>query len=156
MASSGVQSAKGGSTGGASAYALRILALMLGAFLVFNGLDKLSWFLDSSILAGRLEGWLASAAPESRWYIETVAMPGVPIFARVVPIAELAAGAALIVGFWTRLAAFMALAMVANFHLARGLFFSVEFLTDGVGFPVLGALLALAIAGARLPFSVSK
>ncbi len=153
MAGSG---AKGGSTGGTSAYALRILALMLGAFFVSNGVDKLSWFLDSSILAGRLDGWLASAAPPSQWYIETVARPGVPLFARVVPIAELAAGAALIVGFWTRLAAFMALAMVANFHLARGLFFSGEFLTDGVGFPVLGALLALAIAGARLPFSVSK
>jgi uncharacterized membrane protein YphA (DoxX/SURF4 family) len=129
---------------------------MLGAFLVFNGMDKLSWFLDGSILAGRLDGWLASAAPASRWYLETVAMPGVPLFARVVPTAELAAGAALIVGFWTRLAAFMALAMVVNFHLARGLFFSGEFLTDGVGFPVLGALLALTIAGTRLPFSISR
>jgi uncharacterized membrane protein YphA (DoxX/SURF4 family) len=85
-----------------------------------------------------------------------VAKPGVPLFARVVPIAELSAGTALIIGFWTRLAALMALAMVVNFHLARGLFFSSEFLTDGVGFPVLGALIALAIAGARLPFSVSK
>lgn len=147
---------KGASTGGASAYVLRILAVMLGAFLIFNGLDKLSWFLDSSILDERLDGWLASAAPASQWYIETVAKPGVPLFARVVPIAELSAGTALIVGFWTRLAALMALAMVANFHLARGLFFSGEFLTDGVGFPVLGALLALAIAGTRLPFSVSK
>jgi uncharacterized membrane protein YphA (DoxX/SURF4 family) len=156
MASAGALGGRGGSTGGASAYALRILALMLGAFFVFNGIDKLSWFLDSSILAGRLDGWLASAAPASRWYLETVAMPGIPLFARVVPIAELAAGAALIVGFWTRLAAFMALAMVANFHLARGLFFSGEFLTDGVGFPVLGALLALAIAGVRLPWSVSR
>jgi uncharacterized membrane protein YphA (DoxX/SURF4 family) len=147
---------KNASAGGASAYALRILAVMLGAFLIFNGLDKLSWFLDSSILAERLDGWLASAAPPSEWYIETVAKPGVPLFARVVPIAELAAGTALIIGFWTRLAAFMALAMVANIHLARGLFFSGEFLTDGVGFPVLGGLLALAIAGTRLPFSVSK
>jgi uncharacterized membrane protein YphA (DoxX/SURF4 family) len=147
---------KSASTGGTSAYALRILAVMLGAFLIFNGLEKLSWFLDSSILAERLDGWLASAAPASQWYIETVAKPGVPLFARVVPIAELSAGTALIVGFWTRLAAWMALAMVANFHLARGLFFSGEFLTDGLGFPVLGALLALAIAGTRLPFSVSK
>lgn len=149
-------SLKGRSTGGAPAYALRILALMLGAFFVFNGIDKLSWFLDSSILAERLDGWLASAAPPSQWYIETVARPGVPLFARVVPIAELAAGAALIVGFWPRLAAFMAFAMVANFHVARGIFFSRDFLTDGVGLPVLGALLALAIADARLPFSVSK
>jgi uncharacterized membrane protein YphA (DoxX/SURF4 family) len=139
-----------------TAYALRALALMLGAFFIFNGLDKLSWFLDSSILDERLDGWLASATPVSRWYIETVARPGVPLFARVVPIAELAAGTALVVGFWTRVAAFTALAMVANFHVARGLFFSREFLTDGVGFPVLGALIALAIAGSRLPFTLSK
>ena len=140
----------------ATAYGLRVLALMMGAFFIFNGLDKSSWFLDSSILAERLDGWFASAAPASRWYIETVARPGVPLFARVVPIAELAAGTAFILGFWTRLAAFMALAMVVNFHIARGLFFSREFLTDGVGFPVLGALIALAIAGSRLPFTLSK
>jgi uncharacterized membrane protein YphA (DoxX/SURF4 family) len=147
---------RGGPTGGAASYALRVLAVMLGAFFIFNGLDKLSWFVDSGILAGRLDGWLDGASPATRWYVETVAKPGVPLFARVVPIAELSAGTALIVGFWTRLAAFMALAMVANFHLARGLFFSREFLTDGVGFPVLGALLALAIAGSRLPFTLSK
>ena len=36
------------------------------------------------------------------------------------------------------------------------MFHSGEFLTDGVGFPVVGGLLALTIAGTRLPFSVSK
>jgi hypothetical protein len=36
------------------------------------------------------------------------------------------------------------------------MFHSGEFLTDGVGFPVVGGLLALAIAGTRLPFSLSK
>ena len=46
--------------------------------------------------------------------------------------------------------------MVANFNFARGMFHSGEFLTDGVGFPVVGALLALAIAGSQLPFSLTK
>ena len=147
---------KAASTGGPSGYALRLLAFALGVFLIFNGLDKLSWLLDSSILAERLEGWLASAHPASRWYVENVAVPGVPLFARVVPLAELAVGAALVLGFWTRLAASMALLMVTNFHLARGLFFSTEILTDGVGLPVLGSLIALAMAGARLPLSVSR
>jgi uncharacterized membrane protein YphA (DoxX/SURF4 family) len=148
--------AKPVSVGGPSGYALRFLALAMGVFFIFNGLDKLPWFLDSGILSDRLDGWQASAHPASRWYIEKIAVPGVPLFARIVPLAEFAAGAALVFGFWTRLAAMMALFMVANFHVARGLFFSTEILTDGVGLPVLGALLTLAVAGARLPFSVSK
>jgi uncharacterized membrane protein YphA (DoxX/SURF4 family) len=136
--------------------ALRVLGLAIGLFFLFNGLDKRAWFLDSSILSERLDGWLENAAPSVRWYIETLAAPGIPLFARLVPLAELLAGAALIVGFWTRLAAFLALMMVANFNFARGMFHSGEFLTDGVGFPVVGGLLALTIAGARLPFSLSK
>jgi uncharacterized membrane protein YphA (DoxX/SURF4 family) len=146
---------RGRPAGGAHAYALRLLAVMVGLFFLFNGLDKLAWFADSGILAERLDGWLENAPPASRWYIETVAAPGVPLFARLVPLAELSAAAALIAGFWTRLTALVALFMVANFHLARALFFSAEFLTDGVGFPVLGALLALVVGGSRLPFSAS-
>jgi uncharacterized membrane protein YphA (DoxX/SURF4 family) len=136
--------------------ALRVLGLAIGLFFLFNGLDKRTWFLDSSILDERLREWLENASPSVRWYIETLAAPGVPLFARLVPLAELLTGAALIAGFWTRLAAFLALMMVANFNFARGMFHSGEFLTDGVGFPVIGALLALTIAGTRLPFSVSK
>lgn len=149
---------KGQSGGGgrAAGYGLRALALMLGVFFIFNSLDKLAWFTDSGILARRLQEWLQDAPPSTRWYIETVAAPGVPLFARVVPLAEFSTGVALIVGFWTRLAAALAFLMVANFHVARGLFYDWEFLLDGVGLPVLGGLLALAIGGSRLPFSVSK
>jgi uncharacterized membrane protein YphA (DoxX/SURF4 family) len=136
--------------------ALRVLGVAIGLFFLFNGLDKRTWFLDSTILSERLDGWVENAAPSVRWYIETLAAPGIPLFARLVPLAELLTGAALIVGFWTRLAAFLALMMVANFDFARGMFHSGEFLTDGVGFPVVGGLLALTIAGARLPFSLSK
>ena len=136
--------------------ALRALAVALGLFLIFNGLDKLAWFADSTILAARLQAWTANATAPTRWYIETVAVPGIPLFARVVPIAELSTGVALILGFRVRVAALIALVMVSNFHVARGLFFSREFLTDGVGLPVMGALVALIIAGARLPWSVTK
>jgi uncharacterized membrane protein YphA (DoxX/SURF4 family) len=141
---------------GPYAAALRVLGLAVGLFFLFNGLDKRAWLFDSSLLEERLREWLENAAPSVRWYIETLATPGVPLFARLVPLAELLTGAALIVGFWTRLAAFLALMMVANFNFARGMFHSGEFLTDGVGFPVTGALLALTLAGTRLPFSVSK
>jgi uncharacterized membrane protein YphA (DoxX/SURF4 family) len=133
-----------------------VLGFTLGLFFLFNGLDKTSWFFDSAILSERLEEWRRDATPSVGWYIETIATPGVPLFARIVPLAELLTGAALIAGFWTRLAAFLALMMVANFDFARGMFHSGEFLTDGVGFPVLGALLALVIAGSQLPFSVTR
>ena len=82
--------------GGVGAYGLRALALMLGVFFLFNGLDKLAWFADSSVLAQRLEGWLQDAAPSTRRYLEIVAAPGVPVFARLVPLAELTTGLALI------------------------------------------------------------
>ena len=145
------QSARGRS----GAYGLRALAVMIGVFFVFNGLDKLAWFADSGILAQRLQEWMQDAAPSTRWYIETVAVPGVPLFARLVPLAELSTGVALILGFWTRMVAGLAFLMVVNFHLARGFFYEWAFLTDGTGLPVLGGLLALAIDGTRLPFSAS-
>jgi uncharacterized membrane protein YphA (DoxX/SURF4 family) len=129
--------------------------LLVGAFFVSQGVSKLPWFVDSGILSERLQGWMRNApAPSVRWYIETIAMPGVPLFARLVPLAELATGAALIVGFWPRLTAAVALAMVANFHFALGSYFSWEFLIDGAGLPVMAALLALAVGGTRLPWSV--
>ena len=148
--------ARATSAGGSCAAALRVLGFAVGLFFLFNGLDKAAWFLDSAILDDRLDGWLENAPPTVQWYIETLAAPAVPLFARIVPVAELLTGAALILGFWTRLAAFLALMMVANFNFARGMFHSGEFLTDGVGFPVVGALLALAIAGSQLPFSLTK
>jgi len=148
---------RGQSAGGRSgAYGLRALAVMLGAFFVFNGLDKLAWFADSGFLAQRLEEWMQGAAPSTRWYIETVAVPGVPLFARLVPLAELSAGVALILGFWTSMVAVLAFLMVVNFHFARGFFYQWEFLMDGTSLPVLGGLLALAIGGTRMPFSVSE
>lgn len=145
-----------GMPAGAYAIGLRVLACMLGLFFIFNALDKMAWLTDSGILAERLRGWLENAPPGTRWYIETVAMPGVPLFARLVPVAELTAGASLVLGFWTRLAATVAFLMVANFHIARGFIYAPEFLIDGTGFPVLGGLLALAIGGSRLPLSISR
>ena len=149
---------KGQSTtqGRAGAYGLRALAFMLGVFFVFHALDKIAWFADSSILAQRLDGWLKNAAPSTRWYIETVAVPGIPLFARLVPLAELSTGVALILGFWPRLVAALAFLMVANFHFARGAFYTWAFPLDGTGLPVLGGLLALALGASRLPLSFSK
>lgn len=135
---------------------LVVLRICLGVFLIFEGLDKLAWLTDSSILVGRLQQWLTTAGPYSRWYIETVCLPGAAVFARLVLLGELAAGTALILGFWTRVAAILAFLMVLNFHVASGLVFQYRFLTNGYALPVLGGLLALALGGARLPLSLKR
>ena len=134
--------------------ALRVLAVFLGVFLVFQGLGKLAWFGDSGPLSGALQGWLKDAPPASRWYLETFAIPGVPMFARLVVLGELFGGLALIAGFWTRLAAGAVFLMVLNFHVASGAIFQYRFLTNAFGLPVLGGLLAVAIGGTRLPWVI--
>jgi uncharacterized membrane protein YphA (DoxX/SURF4 family) len=150
-----VRARTGGTAAGpGAARGLRMLALFLGVFLIFEGIGKLAWLGDSGALSQQLQGWLKGAPPGSRWYLETFAIPGVPMFARLVVVGELLAGTALVVGFWTRLAATLAFLMVLNFHFASGRLFQYAFLTNGYGLPVLGGLLALAIGGAQLPWSV--
>jgi uncharacterized membrane protein YphA (DoxX/SURF4 family) len=136
--------------------ALRILSVALGVFLIFMGLDKIEWLTDSGILLGRLQEWRDVARPLARWYLEVVAIPGAPIFARLVVLAELAAGSALVLGIKVRLAATLALLMVINFHFASDVMLRYDYLINAYGLPILGGLLALAVGGARLPFSVSK
>ena len=137
--------------------ALRILSLALGTFLIFMSIDKVAWLADGTILARRLEEWRGMAGPMARWYLETVAIPGAPIFARVVVLAEFAAGTALILGTRVRLAAALAFLMILNFHFAADLIFHYSYLINAYGLPILGGLLTLvAGGGTRLPFSVSK
>jgi uncharacterized membrane protein YphA (DoxX/SURF4 family) len=136
--------------------ALRIVSVALGVFLIFMGLDKIDWLTDSGFLMERLQEWRDSARPLPRWYLENVALPGAPIFARVIPIAELTAGSALVLGLKVRLAAAFALLMVLNFHFASDIIVRYDYLINAYGLPILGGLLALAVGGARLPFSLSK
>jgi uncharacterized membrane protein YphA (DoxX/SURF4 family) len=146
--------ARTGGGSGTGAAGLRVLAICLGVFLIFEGLGKLAWLGNSGLLSQQLQGWLKEAPASSRWYLETFAIPGVPIFARLVVIGELASGVALVVGLWPRVAALLAFLMVLNFHFASGRLFQSAFLTNGYGLPVLGGLLALAIGGARLPWAL--
>lgn len=128
----------------------------MGVFLLAMGLDKLSWLTDASGLTVQLDDWLTRAAPPSRWYIETIARPGAPLFARLVLIGEIVTGVALLAGYRVRLAAAIALFMVLNFHLAFGALLQLAYLKNGYGPPIIGGLLALAIGGARLPFSLRR
>jgi len=149
--------ARGAATASPGAIGLRLLAVMLGVFFIGMSSSKIAWLTDSGILLNKFQMiFLPKAPPIVRWYLETVCIPGAPLFARLVPLGEMATGLALILGFWPRMAAIVAFLMVLNFHFATSAFWSIDFLRDGTGLPVLGGLLAVAINGSRLPFSVSR
>ena len=141
---------------GSTAAALRVLSLSMGVFFLFMGIDKIAWLGDPGLLTTQLRGWHESAPAPSRWYLEHVALPGAPVFARLVLAGELAVAVALLTGFKVRLAAVAGLFMVLNFHFAMGVLLRFNYLWNGYGPPVLGSLMALAIGGARLPFSVTS
>ena len=135
---------------------LAILRICIGIFFIFEGLGKIRWLADPSILAGQLDGWLHAVPPGSlvQLYLQRFAIPGVAIFARLVPLGEMTSGAAMVLGFWTPLFAFVAFFMALNFQFASGALFQYSFLTSGYGLPVLGSTLGLVLGGVRLPWSI--
>jgi uncharacterized membrane protein YphA (DoxX/SURF4 family) len=134
---------------------LVIVRICAGIFMLFFGFDKASWLLDSTPLATQLSYWLTDASPLSRWYLERI-MPGAPVFARLLPLGAMLGGSALLLGFWTRIAAALSLLMVLSLQLAAGSMFRYAYLTDASGLPLVGALLGLLIGGGKLPFSLRK
>lgn len=139
-----------------TALGLTALRALLGVFFLLQGLQKVGWLTDPSILAGALAGYLQDANAWNRSYLELVCIPGAPVFARLVPIGEMATGLAFLLGAYTRPAALAALAMVLNFHFASGIIFTLGYLTNGYGPPVLGGLIALALGGGNLPWSLKR
>jgi len=137
---------------------LTITRVCIGVFFIAEGLGKIRWFADSSILAGQLAGWMQNAAPGStaHWYLERVAIPGVVYFARLVPLGELTCGVALLLGFWTPVFALVAFLLALNFQFASGALFRLSFLWSGYGLPVLGSTLGLSVGGVRLPLSIKR
>jgi uncharacterized membrane protein YphA (DoxX/SURF4 family) len=81
-------------------------------------------------------------------------MPYAAYFARLVPLGEITSGLALITGVWTPIFALVAFVMALSFQFASGALFKYSILTSGYGLPVLGATLALAVGGIRLPWSI--
>ena len=135
---------------------LAVLRVCIGIFFLFEGINKIRWFTDTSLLAAQLSGW-TQAVPAASWshaYLERVALPYASTFARLVPLGEITAGVALVAGFWTPLFALVAFFMALNFQFASGALFKYAFLTSGYGLPVLGSTLALAFGGVRLPWSL--
>src|SRR5438093_12645844 len=103
----------------AQAVALMLIRITAGMYWLFMGIAKARWLLDSTPLANQFAIWWAQATPLSRWYLERI-LPGTPVFARLVPLGEMAGGLALVLGFWTRLVAGAMFLMVLNFPVAAG------------------------------------
>jgi uncharacterized membrane protein YphA (DoxX/SURF4 family) len=137
---------------------LAILRISIGIFFIFEGLGKIRWFSDPSILAAQLRGWLASAPPDSlsHAYLQRLAIPGVAVFARLVPLGETMSGLAMTLGAWPRAFALLAFLMALNFHVASGALFSYGFLTNGYGLPVLGSTLAIAFAASSRSLTAGR
>src|SRR5215813_5697329 len=93
---------------------LLVVRIALGVFFIFEGWDKLAWMTHPEILSGILQKWAAAGVPSARWYIETILLPGVPVFARLVFLGEVCGGIALLLGFWPRLTAILTFVMVLN------------------------------------------
>jgi uncharacterized membrane protein YphA (DoxX/SURF4 family) len=130
---------------------LTILRVCIGTFFIFEGIGKIRWLTNPSLLAAQLTSW-SQAAPSgslSHAYLERMAIPYVRIFARLVPVGEIVSGIAMVTGFWTPLFAFVAFVMALNFLFASSALFKYSFLTNGYGLPVLGSTLALTLAGGR-------
>lgn len=135
---------------------LLFVKIGLGVFFIFEGWDKLPWMTHPELLSAILQKWAAAGVPVSKWYIETILNPGVPVFARLVFLGEVSAGLAFLSGLWIRPAAILTFMMVLNIHFAHSSIFQYGFLSQGDGLPILGGLLALAIAGSSWPFSLSN
>ena len=137
---------------------LTLLRILLGVFFLFQGLGNLPWLLDPSPLSQQLASWEhgVRAGSISAQYLQRVAVPFAGAIARLIPLAEIGAGLAMIAGFWTSLVAFLAFVMVVNFHIASGAIFTYGFLTNPYGLPVLGGTLALTFGGVRLPLSLGR
>ncbi|HLQ76190.1 MAG TPA: DoxX family protein [Terriglobia bacterium] len=135
---------------------LLVVRIALGIFFIFEGWDKFPWLADPGLLGSILHKWADAGVPIGKWYIEHLLLPGVWIFARLTFLGEVAAGLALFFGFWTRRAAIVTFLLVVNIHVAHSSIFQYGFLSKGDGLPILGGLLALAIAGSDIPLSLSS
>src|SRR5262245_54920744 len=82
---------------------LAVMRVSIGLFFLAEGVSKYRWFTDSSILTSQLASWAQGAQSGSLHgrFVEHVALPWVVYFARLVPLGEITAGVALIIGFWT-------------------------------------------------------
>lgn len=142
--------------GNREATGLAVLRVFLGVFILAESYGKLRWLLNSEGLATKLNDWAKNANSWNIWAFHHVALPYVAIWARVVMLGEVCVGLALLLGVFTRPVAIVGVLFLLVFYLLSGMIFHTDFLTSGLGLPLLGGMLALAIGAGRLPWSLKS
>jgi uncharacterized membrane protein YphA (DoxX/SURF4 family) len=133
-----------------------LLRLAVAIFFLYLGYTKMSngWLTSSDRLEKSLLSFERSAPPTSRWYIEHVGLPGVGLWARLIPFGEAALGISLLLGLLVRLSTFIGILTVLNFHLTNGTLLSVGFLGNPWAILVIASLLVLFMVRAGRSFGM--
>jgi len=112
---------------------LALLRIGAGLSLLMSGLQKLAWFGSTAPLDQKLADWAQHPANDFVARYLAFASHHTGLFARLAVLGEIGLGALLIAGFLTPLAAILAFVMVAQFQLAGGSMFSLNYLRGQSG-----------------------
>jgi uncharacterized membrane protein YphA (DoxX/SURF4 family) len=130
---------------------LALLRIATGISLLGPGFNKLGWFAHPT-LEQTLANW-AQHAPNGLVvaYLHLVT-PHHAFLARLVALGELGLGTLLVLGFFTPIAALLALIMVAQYHFASGAMFQGSYLfgQNGLVYLLIFPVLVAGRAGAAL------
>ena len=131
--------------------ALALLRIAAGISLLGPGFAKLGWFAHPT-LEQTLANW-AQHAPNGLvvGYLHLVT-PHHAALARLVAIGELGLGTLLVLGFFTPVAALLALVMIAQYHFASGAMFQGSYLygQNGLVYLLIFPVLMVGRAGVAL------
>jgi thiosulfate dehydrogenase [quinone] large subunit len=83
---------------------------------------RAGWLVDGSGLAELLLSFIPQSQRGYADFLESVVLPNVDLFARLVTLGEWVAAAALTLGLFTRAGSLVGMWLLANFMLMRGLF----------------------------------
>jgi uncharacterized membrane protein YphA (DoxX/SURF4 family) len=133
---------------------LAALRVCLGVFLLAESYFKLRWLLNAEALTTKANDWARNANHYNEWALHHLLLPYVSIWSRAIMLGEVCLGLGLLLGVFTRPLAIVAFLGSLAFCFLTGILFHVTFLIDGLGLPLVGATLALAIGGGRLPWSL--
>ena len=120
-----------------------ILRITVGIFFLAQGLHKLDWLNSSEFLKLNVDRYAQGAHPAAIWYQDHVAKPGIEAWARLIPIGEMLIGVSLILGLLTQTTLIIATALVVNFHIANGIFFTVGFFSNPYALLLIVTLIVL-------------
>ena len=130
---------------------LGLLRIAAGISLLGPGFARLGWFAHPA-LEQTLADW-AQHAPNGLvvGYLHLVT-PHHAALARLVAIGELGLGTLLVLGFFTPVAALLALVMIAQYHFASGAMFQGSYLygQNGLVYLLIFPVLMVGQAGAAL------